>query len=523
MEIAAQHPGKAISMPRSRSKFTSLRLVPLVFALLVWLLTAATGSAADWEFRVRFSDAVHAEPFTGRVYLLFSQGEREPRFGPGWFNPESFVARDVVDWQPNEDLVFSAADSGDMLAYPHPLAQMRLAGYRAQAVVRFNPLERKIGTGAGNGFSPVLTVKPPTAGDRPPVLHVDKLVPEREFRETRWSKLLSIRSERLSEFHGRDVNFNAAVILPASYYEQPERRYPTIFTIPGFGGTHHDGSLDQPIMEQNERGVEFLRVLLDPSCPLGHHVFADSANNGPVGTAFIEEFLPEFDRRFRSVSRPSARFLTGHSSGGWSSLWVQVTYPEHFGGTWSTAPDPVDFRDFQRINLYRAGENMYVDPAGRPRPLARGRSGDDVRLWYRGFAEMEWVLGHGGQLHSFEAVFSPRGRDGKPVLLWDRDTGEIDTEVARTWEKYDIRLVLERNWNELEPKLRGKLHVFMGDRDTFYLEGATILLKESLERLGSDAVVEIHPGKDHSNLITPELRNRIRQEMVQAFLAKSEE
>src|SRR5690606_7382875 len=106
----------------------------------------------------------------------------------------------------------------------------------------------------------------------------------------------------------------------ASYYDRPGRRYPTIFEIPGFGGTHRGTMRDEPIAERNARGVEFLRVRLDPSCPLGHHVFADSENNGPCGRALVEELLPAFDARFRSIAAPTARFLTGHSSGGWSSL-----------------------------------------------------------------------------------------------------------------------------------------------------------------------------------------------------------
>jgi hypothetical protein len=141
-----------------------------------------------------------------------------------------------------------------------------------------------------------------------------------------------------------------------------------------------------------------------------------------------------------------------------------------------------------------------------------------VLLWYRGFSRMEWVLGPGGQLHSFEAAFSPRGDDGRPRLVFDRQTGAVDTDVARTWEQYDIRLVLERHWATLGPKLAGKLHVFTGDQDTFYLEGAVALLKESLENLGSDAVVEIHAGKDHGTLLTRTLRERLRREMTAAFL-----
>lgn len=481
-------------------------------ALALFCTGAIAHSAEPWTFRVRFTDAVRAEPFTGRVYVLLSQRAPQPRTGPEWFHTEPFLARDVVDLKPGEFCELSPSTEG-VLTYPRRFDDVTLSGFRAQAVVRFSPRERKLGTGPGNGFSDVVVL-----GSEPGQVEftVDTLQPDRQFQETEWTKLLSVRSTLLSEFHGDEVFLQAAVLLPRSYHDQPDRRYPTIFTIPGFGGTHFDERRNRPVEEHNPGGVEFLRVMLDPSCPLGHHVFADSANNGPVGQALITELIPEFDRRFRSVPEPGARFLTGHSSGGWSSLWLQVTYPESFGGVWSTSPDPVDFHDFQRINLYRPGENMYVDPADQRRPL--GRAGGQVLIWYDDFAWMEHVAGPGGQLHSFEAVFSPRGADGTPRLIWDRETGVVDTEVARTWEKYDIRLVLERNWPELGPKLAGKLHVFMGDQDTFYLEGATVLLKESLEKLGSDAVVEIHAGKDHGSLLSRALLERIRTEMAEAYL-----
>ncbi|NQV25639.1 MAG: hypothetical protein HQ518_14875 [Rhodopirellula sp.] len=481
--------------------------------------SSGSASAADrWEFPIRFSKSVRETAYSGRVYLIFTKREREPRLGPSWFSPELFVSAEVKNWLPNTPLTIASGASASpgvadtLRSYPEAFSRLDLAGYHVQALARFNSWQREIGKGEGNGFSATATV---AAEGRQPELVIDSLVPKREFQETQWSKLLKVRSTLLSDFYGHDVFLRASVTVPASYAGSPARRYPTIFEVPGFGGDHNYRESAEPPAESRQDGVEFIRVMLDPSCPLGHHVFADSANNGPRGQSLIEEFLPAFDKQFRSIPKPTARFVTGHSSGGWSSLWIQVTYPDHFGGVWSTAPDPVDFRDFQRINLYAANENMYVTADGQPRPLAR--IGGQVRLWYKGFADMEWALGPGGQLHSFEAVFSPRGEDGKPELVWDRETGKVFTEVAKTWEKYDIRLVLENNWAQLEPKLRGKLHVFMGDQDTFYLEGATILLKESLAKLGSDARIEIIPGRDHFNLLSPELQDRIRSEMVAAF------
>lgn len=480
----------------------------LAFSLVVVMTPLI--ARAQWRFAVTFSSEVRKEPFSGRVLVLLSQKNQEPRFGPSWFTPEVFCSQDVKDWQPGTPLVFDSEKPDGVLSYPEPFAKLDLKGYRVQAVARFNTWEREIGRGPGNGYSQVETIIQP--GDQP-TLTIKSLVPEPRYQETHWAKQLRVKSDLLSKFYGRDVFQFGAVLLPASYYDEPERRYPVIFQIPGFGGDHYSATINEPIRETNGLGVEFIRVLLDPSCPLGHHVFADSANNGPRGRALVDEFIPEFDRRFRSIAKPAARVVTGHSSGGWSCLWLQVTYPETFGGVWSTSPDPVDFRDFQQINLYRSGENMYVDAQGQPRPIAR--VGGTVRLWYRGFNQMEWTLGPGGQLHSFEAVFSPRGVDGKPLLVWDRQTGAVNIQAAKHWEQYDIRLVLERNWQTLGSKLKGKLRVHMGDQDTFYLEGATRLLKESLAKLGSDAIVELHPGKDHGNILSSDFRERMRREMAE--------
>lgn len=495
---------------------TATRLLP---PLLVLLLAAAPAFAAAPTFSVTFSPEVRDEPFTGRVYVFLGRAGEEPRKGPDWFSPAPFFSKEVKGWKPAEPLRFEPGDPA-VLAFPAPLGETELKGFTAQAVARFNPVDPDVGTGVGNGFGNAVPIE---QGTTTVDLTIDRLVEEKPFEETKWGKLLEVRSKLLSDFHGRDVALRGTVLLPSSYYDAPLRRYPTIFTIPGFGGDHRNvgggrtiDPVREPIPERNDAGVEFLRVMLDPATPLGHHVFADSANNGPVGTAFVTEFLPALEEQFRAVPEPTARFLTGHSSGGWSSLWLQVSQPDAFGGTWSTAPDPIDFRDFQRINVYEPGENMYVDREGKDRPLARL---DGVpAIQYRTFDRMEQVLGPGGQLHSFEAVFSPRGDDGRPLALWSRETGEIDPDVAEAWKKYDIRLVLEENWPTLSPKLAGKLHVIMGEEDTFYLEGAARLLKESLAKLGSDAFVELVPDRDHFDLLNPRLTGRLRREMTASFL-----
>lgn len=482
-------------------------------SLFLFFLSAtfvlAQDKIAQSQFTVTFTSEVSDQPFTGRVLIMLGRNG-EPRNGPSWFGPQPFFAKDVKEIKPGEPIVIGS----DAFSFPKPLDQLPAREYVVQAVLDLDKTNtHRIGNAPGNGYSlPVTATLDPKKGFNV-VLKVDQIVKDTTFKESERIKLVEIESKLLSQFHGKPTKMRAGVKLPKNFSESKDRKYPVIYEIPGFGGNHRSVGSDRL---SSHLPMDMIYVVLDPDCRTGHCVFADSANNGPYGQALTEELIPEIEKRYRGIGKSTARFLTGHSSGGWSSLWLQVAYPDFFGGTWSTAPDPVDFRDFQRINLYEPGANMFTDSAGASRPLAR--QGDRPLIYYKPFADMEVVLGRGGQLFSFEAVFSPKDGNGQPRPLWNRVTGAVDPETARYWEKYDIRLQLERNWKTLGPKLKGKIHVFMGDKDTFYLEGATKLLKESLAKLGSDAVVELFPGKDHGTLMTTtDLYKRIATEMAESF------
>jgi len=460
-------------------------------------------------FEVTYPASLRSEPIKGRVYVMLaspSSGE-DPRHGPNWFRPQPFFALDVDHWRPGEPLRIGSGADG----FPGPLEEIDPGKYAIQAVVRLNLDTHKIGDGEGNFYGPVVHADLDPKRGSTVALEVDHAVGPKVFKSTKRIKLVELASPKLSAFYHRPIKHRAAVILPKeSTGDGQATKLPAVYIIPGFGGDHFMATA----MADSTRmayGNDFIRVVLDPDCGTGHHVFADSATNGPRGTALVEEFIPHIESAFPALASPRARLLNGHSSGGWSSLWLQVAYPDFFGGTWSTSPDPVDFRDFQRINLYASGENMFRDRDGRRRPIAR--RGGVPALFYDKFCKMDDVIAWGGQLGSFEAVFSPLDQKGRPRKLWDRSSGAIDPEVARAWEAYDIRLVLERNWPVLGPKLKGKLHVIMGDTDTFYLEGAVKLLKESLAQLGSDAVVEMVAGRDHGSLLDAALAARINREM----------
>ncbi len=517
-------------------KFPSLAVFSLSCSLIFWVgcQTPGVEKAGEAEqekgvrFVVSFPAEIRAEALSGRVLLFFSENEKgEPRKDLNWFDPSPVFAVDVENLEPGEVVEFTEDDLADpdALAFPVGLGRIEPGIYQVQALINHDQTRRDFNDGPGNLYSRPSKVEISRGLKARFDLVANQVVLAEEGTENEWVKLVKVRSELLSDFHGRDVFLRAAVLLPYGYEEETERQYPAYYEVPGFGGRHL-GLLNRPskgghgwkAWENGTNPYRGFEIVLDPDVPLGHSVFADSANNGPVGEALTTELIPVIEERFRIIAEPSARFVGGHSSGGWSSLWLQVTYPNFFGGCWSTAPDPVDFRAFQTMNLYE-DTNGHWTPAGQPRPV--GRSRHEVKLLFPKFNHYEYVLGWGGQLDSFDAVFSPRGEDGYPLRVMDKLTGKIDHEVVDYWKRYDIRLQLESNWATLGPRLQGKLHVIGGGWDTFYLNPALEMLQDFLATKAHGGYVEILPGS-HGSFRTKEFGQRIYREMADQF-AKREQ
>ncbi len=323
--------------------------------------------------------------------------------------------------------------------------------------------------------------------------------------------LVQMPSSHLSAFFGREIELRAGIVAPPNAATDPS--LPVCYIVHGFGGDHFDAWFDGAkilsAMRADTSTPRMVYVYLDANCPFGHHEFADSPNNGPWCKALVEEFIPAIEARFGGRRDARQRFLTGHSSGGWSVLWIMIHHPAMFGGCWATAPDPVDFRDFSGVDLYSAS-NLYRDEAGQERYLVlhNGRPSQTFEAYTNEeLAARAHVQGIGGQMFSFDAVFSPRGWNGLPAPLFDRVTGAIDPAVAKAWERYDIGLILRKSWTVLGPELAGKLHIWCGEWDTFGLAGAIRLLQADFAAMEPNPAARpdilLVPQRDHFTLFDP--------------------
>ena len=437
-------------------------------------------------------DGAAGESIDGRLYIMLTEGKLPLIGGPNWFNAEPFFAVDVDDWKANTPLMLG--DNADAMA---PMSTLEESTWKAVAVFRKNNDQSRLAVPGGLYGEPV-TFEGSGAVAGTVAITVNTPVPERDWKPHKNLRLDETPSALLSDFYGREVLHGSCVIVPDDYDPEREEPYPVMYWIGGFGSDHYGGRYMKMLFTGSDYDDQICRVILNAQAHTGHHTFTDSANNGPRMTALLTEYIPYLEEKYNLGGSEEKRFLAGHSSGGWTAMWLQVKNPDFFGGAWPLAPDPLDFHYFQTCDLYEENANMYIDKEGSDRPIAR--LGPKPALFAKEFVAMDDVIQDGGQIGSFEAVFSPKGEDDRPVNMFNRETGEVIPEVVEHWKQYDIRKYLEDNWDELSPKLAGKLHIIAGGMDTFYLEDAVISLNEFFEEKDFDVMIRVIENGDHGSV-----------------------
>jgi hypothetical protein len=513
--------------------------------LLIVGLGASRAAAQGTRFEVTAPAALRATPVTGRVYVFVSRTNAvEPRLGVrGESDCVPFFGVDVTQLAPGS----AAAIDGTTLGYPvASLRDIPAGDYYVQALLSvYTDFHRADGhvvwmhddqwegqqfnTSPGNLVSEVQRVHlDPGSVDTIRLTLARALPPIALPADTRWVRHIKIQSPMLSAWWGRPIYLGATVLLPHDYDRDTTRRFPTVYQQGHFNLNPAFGFSTDSVAEtaqaraarqartMREPGFQFyqawhaadfpqmIAVTFQHPTPYFDDSYAvNSVNNGPYGDAIMQELIPYLESHFRMIREPRARFLTGGSTGGWEALALQVYHPDFFGGTWVLYPDPVDFRSYELVNIY-SDTNAFVFPVSEwmsyDVPAEREETGQ-VHISVRQESQYERVLGSharsGEQFAIWEATFGPVGPDGYTAELWDLATGHVDPDVARYFREhdYDLRDYLERNWAALGPKLRGKIHVFVGDMDTFYLNLAVYRLEDFLKRAQPPADAEFGYGR----------------------------
>ena len=489
-------------------------------------------AARSQSFSVSFPSQVSAQPLDGRLLLVLSTDPTdEPRNQIDDSMRSQIVFGLTVDgWRPGEPAVVDASAWG----YPvRSLKEVPPGEYTVQAVLnRYETFHRADGKtvklhmdqgegqhwniSPGNLISEPMRVAVKPGGAAIKLSLTEAIPPILTPADTKYIRHIRVQSALLSKFWGRPMFLSAIVLVPEGFDEHPEARFPLMIyhdhfvsDFTGFRTTPPDPDLKPDYSErfhlagynriQQEEGYKFYQQWVAPGFPrlliakIQHanpyyddSYAVNSANLGPYGDAIETELIPAIEKQFRGLGQGWARFLYGGSTGGWEALAAQIFYPEHYNGAFAACPDPIDFHAFTNIDLY-GDRNAYFQEGAHKReaqPAMRDYLGHTF-ITTQEINGYELALGDHGrsgeQYDIWQAVYGPVGADGYPQPIFDKVSGEIDHKVAEYWrEHYDLESILERNWAESGPKLEGKIHIYVGSEDTYFLNDAVYRMEDFL-------------------------------------------
>jgi hypothetical protein len=506
-----------------------MRLFALV--LIVTAFCAATEPSNQARFSVEFPAS---GAFDGRLFVLLStDASAEPRMQiNNSARTQLLFGMDVSGVTAKQMVAFDPAARGYPIAqlsdvppgeyYAQGLLHRYETFHRADGRTVSLPMDRGEGQhwniAPGNFYSKPQKI---TIGAQPSniSLALDQEIPAIIApADTKYVKHIRIKSQLLSVFWGHDIYLGAHILLPEGFDTHPNSHYPlAIFhghfpgDITGFRTQPPDANLKPDYSErfhiagynriEQEEAYQFYQQWTAPKFPrflvveIQHanpyyddSYAVNSANLGPYGDAIETELIPYIEKQFRGIGQGWARFLYGGSTGGWEALAVQMFYPDHYNGTFAACPDPIDFRAYTTINLYKDNNAFYIEGPNKRilQPGMRDYLGHTLATT-KDLNQYEAALGSKGrsgeQFDIWQAVYSPVGEDGYPKQIIDKETGAIDHQVAGYWrEHYDLRYILQRDWATLGPKLRGKIHIYCGSADSYFLNDAVYLMEDFLKQ-----------------------------------------
>ena len=529
-------------------------LPAILFSLLLFnACQQQQNDVVQQEISIAYPSEHYDAPLDGRMLLLIAEdNSKEPRFQLS-DNVKTCQAfgMDVEDWQPGEDLVFDLNTFGYPIEHFKDVTKnsytVQLLFHKYETFTRADghkvkmPMDRGEGQqwnkAPGNLYSSPakMDIDPFRATSKKIVL--DQKIPEIvPVADSKYIKHIKIKSELLSEFWGRDMYLGAHVLLPEGWDTHPNVKYPlAIFhghfpsDFGGFRTTPPDPDMKPEysarfdvdgyniFVEQEAydfykqwTGPNFPRVIaieIQHANPFYDDSYAvNSENIGPYGDAITYELIPHIEKEFRGIGEGWARFTYGGSTGGWEALAVQVKYPTEYNGCYAACPDPIDFRAFCLTNIYEH-DNAYYQEGPFRKTLVPGHrdylGAVDATLKEMNYREL--VLGtksrSGQQWDIWEAVYSPVGKDGYPQRIWDKKTGVINKEVAAYWkENYDLTHIMNRDWDKYGKDWQGKINIYCGDMDNYYLNNAVYLAEEMLKETKNphyDGVVDYGDRAEH--------------------------
>jgi len=488
------------------------------FALLLGACLAhgeapKTATQPGLTFQISFPTAAHADPITGRVFVILSRDIAhcgpadvvaatmepcEPRLQVSRTGVP-FFGRDINSLKPGESATIDNSDLGSPLAH---LSDIPAGDYYVQAMVNvYSEFHRADGhtlwmhddqwegqrwqRSPGNLYSKAVKMHIDPASGTIRVIADQVIPPVTVPADTEYVKHIKFKSELLSKFWGRPIYLGAVVLLPRDY-DRTTIRYPIDYVQGHFSleaPYRFDGQNEFSKAWMSDHYPRMIAVTLQhPNPYYDDSYLVNSPNVGPYDDALMQELIPAIEKQFRVITEPYARVVSGGSTGGWISAYLQIFHPSFFGGAWCSCPDAVTFSDVEGVNFYKDDNAFFKMYDWRPVPTINSRfTNGQAMQTSEQRNRYELVSGDHGrsgeQIDVWSAVWGPVGEDGFFKPAFDKSTGKVDKDVVAYWrDHWDLLVYLKRNWSTVGPELKDNLYFFAGDADTYFLNNSTMEL-----------------------------------------------
>ena len=483
-------------------KKSAFRIFIIVIISICLLVSWSRQLNITPSIKIKFNDTLYKGNVSGKLIFLFSKDTTEQLVY--WVNPDKphpVYTYDINNWNPKDTILINQFSDEWFTKFSELKGE-----YSCRVLFDINTEERSSFVAKENGYSKKYKYAFKIADEENLFFSIDNKFDGWLFNESDTIKELKLKSKLLTEFWGKDIFIKSAVVLPKGFDSKNEN-YQVVYVLPGFGSSHASvtngtGQIDRYGM--NKAGRDKIFVFMNGEFFQGYHHFADSENNGPWGKAFIEEFVPLVNETYGINADKSKNYLMGQSSGAWSAIWLLINYPDFFEHAFAASPDPIDFRA-HAFDIYKDNSSYYYPKNADSIELVKGRK-------TRELANLEFVLGEFGQIRTWEATFSPKNENGEIMLLFDRESGNINSKVAEYWSNYDISKIINSDPNKYRQIISKKLHIFVSKDDPYDLNKSIELFEEMLKKNKVSADINYYNGLGH-NVWTDELRLYIHVEL----------
>ena len=290
-----------------------------------------------------------------------------------------------------------------------------------------------------------------------------------------------------SNLEGDSADRDVFVYLPPSYATNPDRRYPVVYFLHGYGvnAERYWNLMTVPATADKNMGDgtvrEFILVNPDAYTIYNGSMYSNSPTTGDWEAYITRDLVSYVDTHYRTIADRDSRGLAGHSMGGYGTFRIAMKHPEVYA------------------SIYAMSSCCLMNNPGAARQPAAATSGENNGRGGRGprpgFANVQ---------SAEAAAWSPNPQNPPKFFDLPTEDGVVKPEIAAKWIANSPLAMVDQYAANLK-KYRA-IMMDCGLQDG--LVSSNQQMDASLTRLGIAHRFETYEG-DHTNRVKERFETKV--------------